>query len=128
MQLGRLTAIDQAVITKYIKVLKLLKSVTNCLQGYGKASTYSALYKVIPVFKSLTANLNTCLQLYTAVNFQLAKVLEDYIAINVRAARKKATTYLNKLLKVPVYYAATALYLRYKHYFKRLQHNKPKLL
>ena len=107
------------MITEYIEVLKPLKLATDRLQGRGKAGSYGALYEVIPVFKSIIADLNTCLVPFTAVNYKLSEALEDYIAINVRAARKKAATYLDKLLKVPVYYAATALHPRYKHCFKR---------
>jgi hypothetical protein len=106
------------VITKYIAVLKPLKSATDRLQGCGKASTYSALYEVIPIFKSIIAKLNTHILLLLVVDYEPSKAPEDYIAINVRAARKKAAIYLNKLLKVPVYYTATALHPRYKHYFK----------
>lgn len=69
------------------------------------------MYKVIPVFKSIITNLNTYLVPFIAVNYKLSKALEDYITINIRATRKKAAIYLDKLLKVPVYYAAIVLYL-----------------
>jgi hypothetical protein len=65
---------------------------------------------------------------FTAVDHKPSEVLEDYITINVRAARKKVAIYVDKLLKVSVYYAATALHPRYKHYFKRFWVNKPGLL
>jgi hypothetical protein len=125
---GKLTAADWAVITEYIEVFEPFKSTTDRLQDRGKAGSYGALYKVLPVFESIIADLNTCLVPFTAVDYKHSKALEDYIAINVRAARKKAAIYLDKLLKVSVYYAATALYLRYKHYFKRFWVNKPRLL
>ncbi|KAF3031145.1 hypothetical protein E8E12_000964 [Didymella heteroderae] len=116
---GGLTAADWAVITEYIEVLEPLKSATDRLQGRGKAGTYGALYEVIPVFESIIAELNTRILLFSVVDYEPSEALEDYIAINVRAARKKAAIYLSKLLKVLVYYAATALHPRYKHYSKR---------
>ena len=99
MRSGGLTAADWAVITEYIEVLEPLKSATDRLQGRGKAGTHGALYEVIPVLESLISDLNTRLRTYTAVDFQPAEAPEDHIAINVRAALKKATTYFNRLLK-----------------------------
>jgi hypothetical protein len=125
---GGLTAADWAVITEYIEVLEPLKSATDRLQGRGKAGSHGALYEVIPVFESIVADLNTRLVPFTAVDYKPAEAPEDHIAINVCAARKKAAIYLDKLLKVPVYYAATALHPRYKHYFKRFWVHKTGLL
>jgi hypothetical protein len=125
---GGLTAADWAVITEYIAVLEPLKSATDRLQGRGKAGTHGALYEVIPVFESIIAELNTRILLLSVVDYEPSEAPEDHIAINVRAARKKAAIYLDKLLKVPVYYAATALHPRYKHYFKRFWVDKAALL
>jgi hypothetical protein len=91
---GGLTAADWAVITEYIAVLEPLKLATDRLQVCSKASTYSALYKVIPVFKSIIARLNTCILLLLVVNYKPSKALEDHITIDVCAARKKAAIYL----------------------------------
>lgn len=122
---GGLTSADWAVITEYIEVLQPLKSATNRLQGRGKAGTHGALYEVIPVFESLISDLDARLQPFKHVDYEPLEAPEDHLAINLRAARKKAGEYLEKLLAVPVYYAATALHPRYKTYFKVFWRNKP---
>jgi hypothetical protein len=124
MRSGGLTSADWAVITEYIEVLQPLKSATNRLQGRGKAGTHGALYEVIPVFESLISDLDARLRPFKHVDHEPFEAPEDHLAINLRAARKKAADYLEKLLTVPVYYAATALHPRYKTYFKVFWRNK----
>jgi hypothetical protein len=125
MRSGGLTAPDWAVITEYIAGLQPLKFATERLQGRGKVGSYGALYEVIPVFESLVAELDARLQTYESVNFEPSEAPEDYLPINLRAARRKATAYFNKLLKSPVYYTATILHPRYKTYCKRFWRGKP---
>ena len=44
--------------------------------------------------------------------------VEDYLAINLRAAVAKLQLYYNKLSKSPTYYAAIVLYLHYCNYYR----------
>jgi hypothetical protein len=98
MRLDGLTAADWAVITEYIAILQPLKFATDRLQGRGKCGRFGALYKVIPVFESVITNLDARLQLYKLVNYKLSKAPEDYIPINLRAARRKVSNYFTKIL------------------------------
>ena len=83
------------------------------------------MYEVIPVFESLISELDARLRTYESVNYEPSEAPEDHLPINLRAARRKASDYLNKLLKIPVYFAATALHPRYKTYCKRFWREKP---
>ena len=54
---------------------------------------------------------------FNDVNFNKLNAPEDHLAINVRAALKKAKKYWLKLITdSPAYYAATCLHPYYKHY------------
>ena len=48
-----LSAADWGVVTKYLDVLTPLKLAIKRLKSHGKGSQYSAIYKIIPVFKFL---------------------------------------------------------------------------
>lgn len=124
MRSGGLTAADWAVISEYTEVLQPLKEATDRLQGRGRAGTHGALYEVLPVFDNLITELDSRLQSWAGVNYEPTEAPEDHLPINLRAARRKAAYYFNKLLQTPVYYTATALHPRYKVYFKRVWRNK----
>ena len=83
MQLGRLTAANQQVLTKYLAVLKLLKLATKRLKGYSKASKYSAIYKVLPIYKYLLTKYKQLATIYKAVNYNTYNAPKDYLAINL---------------------------------------------
>jgi hypothetical protein len=54
---------------------------------------------------------------YDYVNFNAhPEALEDYLAINLNAAWRKANAYYTKLNASPAYYSATCLYLYYRNY------------
>ena len=118
-----LTAADWAVITEYVDVLKPLKVATERLEGCGKKlyklnGRFGAIYEVIPTFEQLIAAFEERLLLYTEVDFKQDKTLEDYIAINLRAALAKLKQYYTRLSNSPAYYAVIILYLRYYNYYK----------
>jgi hypothetical protein len=74
------------VITQYIEALKLLKHATKRLKGCSKTSNFSAIYKIILVFKYLLSLLKLIALLYKYVNFNAyAKAPKDYFLINIRA-------------------------------------------
>jgi hypothetical protein len=57
------------------------------LKGCSKVGNFSAIYKVILVFKYLLTNFKALIMLYKHVNYNAyLKALEDYLAINIRAA------------------------------------------
>jgi hypothetical protein len=75
------------VITQYIEALKPLKHATKRLKGRSKTSNFSAIYKIILVFKYLLSSLKLITLLYEHVNFNAyAKAPKDYLLINIRAA------------------------------------------
>ncbi|KAG9385509.1 Dimer-Tnp-hAT domain containing protein [Pyrenophora tritici-repentis] len=125
MRSDGLTAADWAVITEYMAILQPLKFATDRLQGRGKCGRFGALYEVIPVFESVITELDARLRPYESVNHEPSEAPENHIPINLRAARRKASNYFTKILQSPIYYAATALYPRYKTYSKRFWRNKP---
>jgi hypothetical protein len=51
MRSDGLTAANWAVVTKYLDVLKPLKSATKRLKGRGKSRRFSAIAKIIAVFE-----------------------------------------------------------------------------
>lgn len=105
------------MITKYIDYLKPLKYATKRLKGRGKAGNFSAIYEIILVFKYLLAALEALVKPFKHVNFNAyAKAPEDHLAINLKAAWRKANEYYSKLNDSPAYYAAVCLYLYYKFY------------
>ena len=106
-------------------ILQPLKFATDRLQDRCKCCRFGALYEVTPVFESVISELDARLQSYELVNYELCEAPKDHIPINLRAARRKASNYFTKILQIPIYYAATALHLRYKTYFKRFWRNKP---
>jgi hypothetical protein len=128
MRSTALTAADWAVIDDYIAILKPLKFATDRLQGRGKNGRHGALYEIITVLESIINELDSRLEPYRSVDYMPSEAPEDHLPINLRAARRKATQYLNKLLESPVYYTATILHPRYKTYCQRLWRNKPDLL
>jgi hypothetical protein len=98
MRSSRLSAVDWGVITKYIECLKPLKFATLRLEGRGKAGKFSAIYKIIPVFEYILNALESLALPYAHVDFDShPKAPEDYLAINLKAAWRKANTYYKKL-------------------------------
>jgi hypothetical protein len=74
-------------MTQYIETLKLLKFTTLRLKGCSKAGNFSAIYKVILVFKYLLTNFKVLITLYKHINYNAySKALKDYLAINIKAA------------------------------------------
>jgi hypothetical protein len=117
MRTTGLSAADWVEITEYIDLLRPLKAATERLEGRGKSGKYGAIFKVIPVFEYLLGELESRFSLYEHVDFNAhAEAPEDHIAINVRAAWRKANDYYGKLNNSPVYYAACCLHPRYKNY------------
>ena len=87
MQPGGLKAVDWAVITKYIKVLKPLKEAIKRLEARGKQGSFRAIYKVILIFKYVLRAYKAVLRTYNHVNFNAyTKALKDYLIINLKAA------------------------------------------
>lgn len=113
------TAADWAVITEYIAILQPLKHATDRLQARGKSGNFGALYEVIPVFEGIMNELEIRLRPYESVDYEPSEAPEDHIPINLRAARKKAKSYFDKLSNTAVYYTSTILHPRYKHYCER---------
>jgi hypothetical protein len=75
------------VITKYIDVLQPLKAATELLEGRGKHSRFSAIYKIILVFKHLLKRFKEAVKLYKNVNYNAYdKALKDHLAINLKLA------------------------------------------
>jgi hypothetical protein len=90
---------------------------TERLEGRGKAGKFGAIYEVIPVMEYVLSSLETRTRPYSLIDFNVhAEAPEDHLAINLRAAWRKADGYYNKLDDSPVYYAAVCLHPYYKHY------------
>ncbi|KAG9378485.1 Dimer-Tnp-hAT domain containing protein [Pyrenophora tritici-repentis] len=112
MRSDGLTAADWAVITEYMAILQPLKFATDRLQGRGK------------LFESVITELDARLRPYESVNHEPSEAPENHI--DQPASREaKSDNYFTKILQSPIYYAATALYPRYKTYSKRFWRNKP---
>ncbi|KAF1828278.1 hypothetical protein BDW02DRAFT_617010, partial [Decorospora gaudefroyi] len=70
-----------------IDVLKLLKAAIKRLKERSKSSRFSNIAKIILVFKYILRYYKERVKAYKAVNYNAhAKALEDYLAINLRAA------------------------------------------
>jgi hypothetical protein len=89
------------VVTKYIKVLQPLKLAIKQLKGRGKGvkgadddvnspprcGRYSAIAKIIPVFKYILTYYEQRVKAYKDVDYNAHKEApKDYLAINLRAA------------------------------------------
>jgi hypothetical protein len=112
-----LTTADWAVITEYIDLLRPLKYASKRLEGRGKSGKFGAIYEVIPVFEFLLCELETRCNQYKHVDYNAhAEAPEDQLAINLRAAWRKANEYYSKLDDSPAYYTAVCLHPYYKHY------------
>jgi hypothetical protein len=96
-----LSAADWAVVTEYIEVLRPLKLATKRLKGRGKGvkgahndvdsspkcGRYSAIAKIILVFKYILTYYEQRVKAYKAVNYNAhEEAPEDYLVINLRAA------------------------------------------
>lgn len=117
MRSNGLTAANCAIIIEYQDCLEPLKFAAERLEGRGKAGKFGAIYEVIPVMEYVLSSLETRTRPYSLVDFNVhAEAPEDHLAINLRAAWRKADEYYNKLDDSPVYYAAVCLHPYYKHY------------
>jgi hypothetical protein len=117
MRSTRLTTANWAVITEYIDLLRPLKYASERLEGRGKSGKFRAIYEVIPVFEFLLHKLETRCNQYEHVDYNAyAKAPKYHLAINLRAAWRKANEYYSKLDDSPACYAAVCLYLYYKNY------------
>lgn len=126
MRSSGLGAADWAVITEYIDLLRPLKYATERLEGRGKSGRFGAIYEIIPVFEYLLIELETRCTQYEHVDFNAhAEAPEDHLAINLKAAWRKANDYYTKLDDSPAYYAATCLHPYYKYYCEHSWHDKP---
>ncbi|RYO04899.1 hypothetical protein AA0121_g12589 [Alternaria tenuissima] len=106
--------------------LKPLQIATKRLEDRGKASSFGAIYEVLPVFEYLLRNLEELAQPWIDVDFNAHnEAPEDHLHINLRAAWKKADAYYNKLDDSPIYYAATCLHPLYKYYCENSWSEKP---
>lgn len=64
----------------------------------GRTGKFGAVYEVISVMEYVLSSLETRAHPYSLVDFNAhAEALEDYLAINLRAAWRKADGYYNKL-------------------------------
>jgi hypothetical protein len=87
MRSDRLTATDWAVVTKYLHVLKPLKSAIKRLEGRGKSGRFGAIAEIILVFEYILSYYEQRVKAYEAVDYNAHnKAPEDYLAINLRAA------------------------------------------
>ena len=116
MRSGGLTAADWQTVNEYLAMLRPLKLATKRLEGRGTYKRFGSLAEVIPVFETILSSFEERIESYSGVNYNEPGALEDYIAINLRAAWAKANEYFSKLDDSPAYYAATSLHPAYKHY------------
>jgi hypothetical protein len=115
-----------ADITEYMDVLKPLKTATERIEGRGKSGGCRSIAEVILVFEYLLSYYEQRVNLYAAVDYNAhPEAPEDHLATNLRAAWAKANDYYSKLDDLPAYYAATILYLYYKHYLNKVWSDKP---
>ena len=102
-------------------MLKPLKTAIERLNGRGKSGGFRSIAKVILVFKYLLSYYKQRVNLYALVDYNAhPKAPEDYLVTNLRAALAKANDYYSKLDNSLAYYAATILYLYYKHYLNKV--------
>jgi hypothetical protein len=112
-----LSAVDWAVITEYIDLLRPLKEATERLEGRGKSGKCGVIFEVIPVLVYLLNELEARSSQYEHVDFNAhLEAPEDHLKINLNAAWTKLNQYYNKVDDSPIYYAACCLPLRYKRY------------
>jgi hypothetical protein len=69
MRSGGLSASNWATITEYQNCLEPLKIATKRLEGRSDSSSFSAIYKVLPVFKYILRNIEELAQPYANVDF-----------------------------------------------------------
>jgi hypothetical protein len=68
-------------------MLKLLKAATKRLKGRGNSRRFSAITKIILVFKYILNYYKQRIRVYKAVNYNAYnKAPKDYLTINLRAA------------------------------------------
>jgi hypothetical protein len=68
-------------------VLKPLKAATKRLKGRGNSGRFSAITKIILVFKYILNYYEQRIKVYKAVDYNAYdKAPKDYLAINLRAA------------------------------------------
>jgi hypothetical protein len=117
MRSSGLSAADWGVITEYMECLRPLKFTTSRLEGRGKGGKFGAIYEIIPVFEYLLNAIESLALPYAHVDFDAhPEAPEDHLAINLKAAWRKANTYYEKLDQSPAYYAAVCLHPYYKFY------------
>jgi hypothetical protein len=93
MRSSGISAADWGVITEYLKILKLLKFATKRLEGRGKSGQYGAIYELILVFEYIMRYYEQRVALYADVDYNVhADAPEDYLVINLRAARLRLAT------------------------------------
>jgi hypothetical protein len=121
-----LTAGGWAVVTEYIEVLRPLKEATKRLEARGKLGSFGAIYEVIPVFEYVLGAYEAILRTYDHIDFNAhPEAPEDHLAINLKAAWLKATSYYSKLDLSPAYYSAVCLHPYYKNYCANSWRDKP---
>ena len=86
VNLGRISAADWVVVTKYIKELRPLKEATKRLEARGKTGGFGALYEVIPVYEYILSTYEAILTNYDSVDYSPDSAPEDHLHINLRAA------------------------------------------
>jgi hypothetical protein len=112
-----LSTADWSVITKYMECLQPLKHATSRLEGRRKTGKFGAIYEIIPVFKYPLSSLESLVLPYAHVNFSVhPEVPKDHLAINLKAAWRKANKYYEKLDRSTAYYAVVVLHPFYKFY------------
>jgi hypothetical protein len=117
MRSSGLSAADWGVMTEYIECLRPLKFATSRLKGRSKGGKFDAIYEIIPVFEYLLNALESLALLYAHVDFDThPEAPEDHLAINLKAAWRKANTYYEKLDQSLACYAAVCLHPYYKFY------------
>jgi hypothetical protein len=85
------------------------------LKGWGKAGKFRAIYDIILVFEYILNELEALVLRYTDVNFNAhPEAPEDYLAIDLKEAWRKATDYYVELNQFLAHYAAMCLYPFYK--------------
>ena len=75
------------MVTKYLDVLKPLKSATKRLEGRGESGRFGAIAEIIPIFEYILSYYEQRVKAYEAVDYNAHdKAPEDHLAINLRAA------------------------------------------
>jgi hypothetical protein len=84
MRSDSLTAVDWAIVTEYMDVLRPLKECTNRLGGCGEQGGIGAVAEIIPVFEYLLGVYVDRLQNYNdIVHDEHDKAPKDHLAINL---------------------------------------------